>query len=130
MEPTYRHGDAVAVSKLAYGLVIPFGASVFFSWKKPENGDIVIFMHDGKLVIKRCAGTEGFPLDYSIDNGYTLTVNGQSFPLSEEQYENMRTIDSVPAGMILAIGDNSVSSIDSRNYGFIPVKNILGKAIK
>ena len=57
-------------------------------------------------------------------------MNGQSFPLSEEQYENMRTIDSVPAGMILAIGDNSVSSIDSRNYGFIPVKNILGKAIK
>ena len=35
----------------------------------------------------------------------------------------------VVKGMILAIGDNFENSIDSRTYGFVAQKNILGKVI-
>lgn len=130
MEPTLQDGKAVTVNKLAYGLVKPFGSSLFFSWNTPEIGDIVIYMHENRLVIKRCVATALCPLEYSSDNGYNLLVNNADYyPLTEEQFLAMKTFKEVPENMILAIGDNYTESIDSRSYGFIPVYNILGKAL-
>lgn len=129
MEPTFKDGDAVLINKLSYGLVQPFGSSRLCSWNKPEAGDIVIYMHEGKLVIKRCVAVAAAPLDYSYNIGYTLAVNGQRFPLSEAQYENMALACQVPDGMILAVGDNPDASIDSRDYGFIPLNNVLARAV-
>lgn len=130
MEPTFREGRAVLVNKLAYGLVQPFGSRTVLRWREPEPGDIVIYMHEGNLVIKRCVATALSPLDYYYDNGYNLSVNGQIFPLSESQYANMASASKIPDGMILAVGDNFSSSIDSRDYGFIPVYNVLAKAMQ
>ncbi len=129
MEPTFKEGDAVLVNKLAYGLVKPFGSVILFHWNEPKSGDIVLYMHEGKLVIKRCVATASFPLDYSYDTGYTLCVNGQFFPLSEAQYKNMALVNQVPDGMIFAVGDNPDASIDSRDYGFIPLYNVLARVI-
>ncbi len=129
MEPTFRDGDAVLVNKLSYGLVRPFGDSTLCRWGHPEAGDIVIYMHEGNLVIKRCVATASSPLDYSYDTGYTLAVNGQRFSLSETQYRNMAPASRVPDGMILAVGDNPAASIDSRDYGFIPIQNVLARAV-
>ncbi len=129
MEPSIADGKAVIVCKLAYGLVKPFSDSLFFSWAQPKEGDVVIYLHDNRLVIKRCAAVASTPLDYSSDKGYTLIVNGHTYPLSSEQYNSFNNIAAVPEGTILAIGDNYASSIDSRSYGFIPVYNILGKAL-
>ena len=129
MEPTFKEGSAVLVNKLSYGLVQPFGNRTILRWAEPEAGDIVIFMHEGNLVIKRCVATAGSPLEYYYDNGYNLAVNGQIFPLSELQYGNMAAAGQIPDGMILAVGDNPAASIDSRDYGFIPVYNVLAKAM-
>ncbi len=129
MEPGIRDGSVVLVNKLAYGIVQPFGDRLLCSWAEPAAGDIVIYLYNNKIIIKRCAATGGTPLDYSADKGYTLLVNNASFPLSAEQYYTMCTIRSVPEGTILAIGDNAAVSVDSRTYGFIPVNNVLGKAV-
>lgn len=129
MEPTIQNGKAVVVNKLAYGLVKPFGSTLMCAWNTPKCGDIVIYMHDNRLVIKRCTATSLCPLEYSSDKGYTLRVNNVDYPLTEEQFESMKTFSKVPEKMILAIGDNYTDSIDSRSYGFIPVYNILGKAL-
>ena len=129
MEPGIRDGSVVLVNKLAYGIVQPFGSRLLCSWAEPSAGDVVIYLYDNKIIIKRCAAIGGAPLDYSADKGYTLLVNNTSYPLSAEQYYAMRTIHSVPEGTILAIGDNAAVSVDSRNYGFIPVGNVLGKAV-
>ncbi|MBQ7167888.1 MAG: signal peptidase I [Treponema sp.] len=129
MEPTFTEGDAALVNKLAYGIVRPFGDSLICIWREPEAGDIVIYMHEGNLVIKRCVAVQASPLDFSCDKGYTLRVNGQTFPLSEAQYSNMALASRVPDGMILAVGDNPAASIDSRDYGFIPVRNVLARAV-
>ncbi len=130
MEPTFKDGDAVFINKLSYGLVKPFGSNILCSWNKPEVGDIVVYMHEGRLVIKRCVAIFPSPLDYSYDTGYTLSVNGQFFPLSEAQYEKMALASQVPNGMIFAVGDNPSASIDSRDYGFIPLYNVLARAIR
>lgn len=129
MEPTFTEGDAALVNKLAYGIVRPFGDTLLCSWQEPETGDIVIYMHEGNLVIKRCVAVPASLLDFSCDKGYTLCVNGQTFPLSEAQYHNMALASRVPDGMILAVGDNPAASIDSRDYGFIPVRNVLARAV-
>lgn len=129
MEPALHSGQKVVINRLAYGLNIPFGDSLAFQWSKPRTGDIVIYLIDNTLVIKRCVATEDDLLEYSYKSGYNLTTGERDFPLTEEQYHNLRDCHSVPQGTILAIGDNCNVSIDSRNYGFVSVKNILGKVI-
>mgnify|MGYP002622671740 CR=1 FL=1 len=121
MEPTFKEGDD--------GLVKPFGSVTLCRWNAPQAGDVILFMHEGRLVIKRCVATAAEPLDYSCDTGYTLAVNGQQIPLSEAQYKNMALTGQVPDGMIFAVGDNPDASIDSRDYGFIPLSNILARAV-
>lgn len=129
MEPTFKEGDVVPVLKAAYGLDVPFGDSTFVQWKYPEVGDVVIYMIDGHMVIKRCAAVGGCILDYSFDSGYTLRAGDLLIPLTVDQYHLMKDSTSVPEGTILALGDNYSDSVDSRKYGFVPVKNILGKVL-
>ncbi|MBO4320135.1 MAG: signal peptidase I [Treponema sp.] len=129
MEPAFMDGSTVCVNKLAYGLDIPFGDSQLFSWSSPKVGDVVVFMMEGNMVVKRCAAISGMPLDYSFDSGYNLYAGGKSYSLTALQYHLMAGNIQVPEGTILAIGDNEAKSIDSRDYGFVPEKNILGRII-
>lgn len=129
MESTLENGEAVIVNKLAYGIVKPFSDSFFIQWKEPRVDDIVIFLHDDKIVVKRCVSVGGMQLDFSHNTGYTLLVNNKEIMLTKEQFEKMKLFDTVPNGYILVIGDNYLDSVDSRNYGFVSVKNIIGKVI-
>ena len=129
MIPSIRQGETIYVDKLHYGLCQPFGDKLIVQWKKPEQGDVVIYLYNNRIVVKRCAATEGTPLEYSTDNGYNLIVGDKTYQLTEEQYHMMSFSTKVPDKTILAIGDNQKDSIDSRTYGFIPVNNILGKVL-
>ena len=111
------------------GLVIPFKYNFFFTWNKPQANDIVIFLHDNKIVIKRCVATSGQQLDFLDDTEYSLIVGNKKIILTEEQFSKMKQFDKVPEGYILAIGDNYYNSVDSRSYGFISEKNVIGKII-
>ena len=53
----------------------------------------------------------------------------KSIPLTEQQYLNLKDIKKVPEGRILAVGDNYIESVDSRDYGFVSTANVLGKAL-
>jgi len=127
MEPTIKDGDLVAVNKLSYGLVKPFGDRLLFKWGKAKRGDIIIYLYDNKLVLKRCVATESTPLEYSNGSEYNLIVGEKKYPLTPAQFSVMQGIESVPKGMVLAIGDNAEVSIDSRNYGFVSEENVLGR---
>lgn len=129
MEPTLHDGRSVFVNKLAYGLVKPFSDNLLTEWAQPQSNDVVIYLYNNKIVVKRCVAIGGMPLEYSTDSGYTLLVGEKQIPLTDLQYHRMKGSTVVPEHMILAVGDNYTQSIDSRTYGFISVDNVIGKVL-
>ncbi len=131
MSPCLADGDRLFVSKLAYGLCEPYGEKLLVQWKKPERGDIIIYLYNNKIVVKRCVAVSGDELEFSADNEYNhlLKAGDFSIPLNQVQYLNLKDSACVPQGYILAIGDNYEVSVDSRTYGFVSERNILGKVL-
>ena len=115
-----------------------------FLARKPRAGDIVVFTTDGILgnppetvYVKRVAGTPG---DRVRITGGKLFVNDQHRPLKNSKGEihylhsrgaSYLTTDdetvTVPEGRYLVLGDNSTNSADSRYWGFVPAKKIMGR---
>jgi signal peptidase I len=134
MEPCINDGERIFVSKLRYGFSLPFSPRLLVQWASPRQNDIVIYFFNNKTVVKRCIAVEGDELNYlketpSLQGAYGVNVNGMYFLLSESQYQRFKNTDKVPAGMIFAMGDNAEESVDSRHYGFVSVRNILGKVL-
>lgn len=131
MTPSIKDGEVIFVNKLAYGLALPDYKNFIIQWKKPEKNDVVVFLHENKLVVKRCVLTEGDSIEISRDKHYTFTLRvGENYiPLSLEQEYWLKSFEKVPEGFIFVAGDNFENSIDSRNYGFVSAKNITGKII-
>ena len=129
MMPNIKDGQTIFINKLAYGIVRPFSSSFLVQWDTPKENDVVIYLYNDKMVVKRCVATEFTPLVFSQNSEYNMEVNEKIIPLKEEQYHRIKNSSFVPEGMILAIGDNYDESVDSRNYGFVSVKNIIGKVL-
>lgn len=133
MEPAIREGKQVVIWKLAYGIVKPFTPNSFVRWSNPKAGDIVSYLHNNKIVIKRCIATEKMSLSFCSNSGYYVTIHNEDaktvIPLSEQQYQRLKMSDRVPDGYIFAIGDNYEDSIDSRDYGFVVANEITGKVL-
>lgn len=130
MEPAIADGSVTVIYKLAYGLINPVTSELAIQWDTPEKGDIVTYIYNDKTIVKRCIGIGGEALDFSADSRYSIYVSGEEYPLSEEQYQRIKYDEIVPEHTIFVIGDNASHSVDSRDYGFIPVKNILGKVVR
>jgi signal peptidase I len=138
MEPCISDGERILVSKLRYGISLPFSSELLAQWARPGKDDIVIYFYNNKTVVKRCVAVAGDKIDYTKETPaqefapqalYRVSVNGRIFSISESQYQRFKNTDTVPAGMIFAVGDNAVESVDSRHYGFVSVRNILGKVL-
>lgn len=134
MQPNFYNNQIIYVNKLAYGIVNPFGSNLLVQWKKPQENDVVIFYHNGNTVIKRCLATENDLLEYSVNTDYNLIIKhsdgtNKDVPLNQIQYHLMEGNYFVPKDTIFVVGDNYHDSLDSRNYGFVSCKNILGKVI-
>lgn len=131
MYPAIKDGERLFVSKCAYGIAQPYGEKLLLQWKGPERGDVVIYLYNNKIVVKRCIALGGDKLEIlsNSDYNYILKAGDFSIPLSQIQYLKLKDSASVPQGYILAIGDNHEVSVDSRTYGFVSERNILGKVL-
>lgn len=129
MFPAIKDKEIIFINKLAYGIVKPFSSSFLIQWETPKENDVVIYLYNNKMVVKRCVATEFTPMEYYKDSEYSMKVHEKIIPLSEQQFHRIKNSKTVPKQMILAIGDNYLESIDSRNYGFVSVKNVIGKVI-
>ncbi|MBI3324400.1 MAG: signal peptidase I [Candidatus Omnitrophica bacterium] len=126
MRPTLMEGDRILVSKFSY------------RFHEPHRADIVVFRYpeDPKRpFIKRLAGIGNDQVE--IRDGHVL-VNGQ--PSDSPVMQHIRYINQgpygqearpihVPGGMFFVLGDNSPSSHDSRFWGFVPRKLMIGRAL-
>ena len=131
MFPSLKDGERIFVNKLSYGIVEPYGDELLFAWNHPKRGDIVIYLYNNKIVVKRCIAIGGDTLEVLSDSeyNYSLKVGDSRIGLTESQYLNLKNSVSVPEGYILAVGDNQEVSVDSRTYGFVSEKNVLGKVL-
>ncbi len=135
MMPAIQNGETIFVNKLKFGIAKPFSDNLLLQWGKPQRGDVVIYLYDNKIVVKRCVCIGGDKIrcerepDGSGGEDYFLFAGEKKINLTSSQYANMKFIRQVPDGYVMAIGDNYDESLDSRSYGFIPVKNILGKVL-
>ena len=138
MRPTLLEGDLILVNKFIYGAKVPFTDLRLPKVRQPKRGDVVVFIYPEnpkKDFIKRLAALEGERV--AIKNG-TVYINNKPLTdpaFSQRYYYNRGEFSAedqevvVPQGAIFVLGDNSASSQDSRYWGFVPHKNILGKAM-
>ena len=138
MEPTLIPGDRILVLRYVYGLRIPFTFKRIAKFRSPKTGEIVVFNYPEETnrdFIKRCIGTPGSTVE--IKNGVIL-LNGQPLkmePINQLYYYNRGTLGkegevlAVPANSYFVLGDNSASSKDSRYWGFLDDKFLVGKAV-
>lgn len=138
MEPTLEHGDRLIVNKLPRSLARLSGSSY-----TPKRGDIVIFNQSGlvygftepKQLIKRVIALPGERV--LVQDG-TLTVFNQAHPdgynpdiSGEYKIKAQQTEGNVDVELqdneIFVCGDNRDNSQDSRIFGPINERNIVGR---
>ena len=118
MLPTLQPGEFIIVNKMAYKL------------GEIKGGDIVVFhfpQDPREDYIKRVIGVPGDTI--TVENGKVLVNNR---PLTEPyisappQYTGTWT---VPEDKLFVLGDNRNQSSDSHSWGFVPLENLVGKAL-
>lgn len=127
MEPNFHDKEYLLTNKVPFVILK----------KNPNRGDVVVFkapedrtkefikrviglpgekvaIHDGQIYINDKLLVEGYlPTGLKTEGAYDL--------------QNEQEV-VVPAGEFFVLGDNRANSSDSRYWGFIPYKDILGKA--
>lgn len=132
MSPSIQENHLILINKMAYGLVKPMKDKYLLQWSSPKKDDVVIFLHNNKIVVKRCVLTQGESLEILYNqeyNSYYIQTGERQIPLSREQKKQLENCKTVPQGFIFVVGDNDRNSIDSRDYGFVSVKNITGRVV-
>lgn len=119
MSPTLEHGERILINKVSP------------KYRLPVRGEIIVFTdprNPRQLLVKRVVGLPGDVVE--IRNGVVL-VNNEPFPEAPtvRKYREDRAPVSVLPGSIYVLGDNRPASLDSRDLGPIPVKNIEGFAL-
>jgi signal peptidase I len=126
MRPTLMEGDRILVNKFIY------------KFKNPQREDVIVFLSPEdkkKDFIKRLVGLPGDVVE--ISNG-AIFINGKAVDtdsiMREVYYYNRGDFGQegqfikVPDDAYYVLGDNSISSRDSRYWGFLPKKYLIGKA--
>jgi len=138
MVPTLVPGDRILVTKLIYGPRIPFIGWRIPGYRKIKRGEVLVFIsppEPSKAYVKRVIGLPGDEVEIRRGNIY---INGKpvSDPvISKDFYYNFGKygedgeVVTVPKNSYFVLGDNSASSRDSRFWGFVPFKSVLGKAV-
>lgn len=123
MLPTLEIDDRLIIEKLSY------------RFNPPERGDVVVFSPTEELreqqykeaFIKRIIGLPGEKVE--VKDGIVY-INNQ--PLYEDYIQEQALYDYgpvlVPEDSYLVLGDNRNNSYDSHYWGFVPRRNIIGRA--
>ena len=118
MQPTLLVGDRVLVNRLTY------------HFRDPKRGDVVVFRSPLKAedLIKRIVAVGGDTVE--VKDG-ALYLNGQRQVEPQLLDQNILGVFPAPKileGYMFVMGDNRNDSGDSRVFGAVSVKTIVGRA--
>lgn len=123
MFPTFHDGEYLIVDELSYII------------RTPERGEVIVFRYPGdtkRFFIKRIIG---MPNEEIIINNNKITIinseNKDGFVLDEPYLkENFNASASFKTknNEYVVLGDNRNKSSDSRTWGLLPEKLIIGRA--
>lgn len=132
MYPYLNDGDRLITEKISY------------SFNEPKRGDVVVFhfpLDRTQDYIKRLIALPGEEIELRNN---TITIYNEQNPnglLIEEDYLSADVITNarafmkegekikVPEGKYVVFGDNRENSSDSRQWGFVEKRDLVGKAI-
>ena len=142
MIPTLLVGDYILVNKFLLGspVDIPFTNINLFRMpglRRPHKGDVIVFkfpVDPSKDFIKRVVAVEGDKIEA---RDKVIYVNG--LPANEPfmrhtdnlvlpNRDNFGPIE-IPKDKFFCMGDNRDNSRDSREWGFVDIKDVKGKAL-
>lgn len=118
MQPTLNEGELLVVYKLAYR----FG--------EPHRGDIIVFHHNRQPPEDYIKRVIGLPGDQVRVEGGRVYVNG--IALNEPYIAEAPAytgVWEVPRDSLFVLGDNRNRSSDSRIWGFVPMSDVVGRAV-
>ena len=142
MNPTLVHGQRVIVNKLSYMSFSPDGPigrlpfvdagdeERLYPFDPPAKGDVVVFRslyEDDRDLVKRVIAVPGETVE--IRDG-AVFVDGveldEPYAIGLDRWD-MQPL-TVSEGAYFVLGDNRQASNDSRNFGVVPMENIVGRA--
>ncbi len=140
MKPTLLIGDHILVSKFSYGIKMPYFRNTLIPISDPKRGEIVVFIYPedrSKDFIKRVVGISGDTIEIRnkkiflngmpYEDKHGVYVDDFIIPGAIQPRDNFGPI-TVPKGTIFTMGDNRDQSYDSRFWGFVDLKDVMGKA--
>ena len=128
MEPTLHDGDRVIVNRIGYIV------------GDIDRQDVIVFhFSEQEDYVKRVIGLPGDEIEYVND---VLYVNGEQVDENYLEIDNPNILQTgtftlegltgkqtVPEGHLFVLGDNRDGSTDSREFGFIPMENVVGEVV-
>jgi len=124
MEPNYHSGDYLIVDSISYRL------------RNPERGEVIVFRYPedpSVMHIKRIIGLPGE--EVTINGGQIKIISSEKeIFLDESEYLPSSNVvkDIIEITLkedeYFVLGDNRTASIDSRRWGLLPEKYIIGRS--
>lgn len=123
MSPKFHTNDYLIVDKISY------------RFSAPKRGDIIVFKYPNDTSVNYVKRVIGLPGDRVEITGGHVTVNSKQLQESYisssvvTQMLNGRSQEgfNVPADNYFVLGDNRPNSSDSREWGFMPKPDLIGR---
>jgi signal peptidase I len=134
MENTLMIGDHLIMSRIGYDAGVPFTNWHVSLWRNPKRQQVVIFKPpfapDQPDYVKRVIGLPGDTVD--IHDG-SVWVNGQklaeNYTIGPSERADIHMPYEVPPDCYFVMGDNRGNSYDSRFWGSVPRRDIIGTPV-
>jgi signal peptidase I len=125
MEPNFHDFDYLIIDEISY------------HFHNPQRGEVIVFKNPNnpsQRFIKRIIGLPGETV--RIEKGKVIIKNdSKTFVLDESSYlpDYIKTPGKIEVTLkkdqYFVLGDNRFSSFDSRSWGPLPKKNIIGRVV-